>query len=118
MGHINFDNPDETRTFPNGHWDIVHVGTSTLARGTMEPGWKWSNDVQPLAGGTSCQHRHVGFVISGALKVSMTDGTAYTLQKGQVYIIEPGHDAEVVGKETFVGVEFSPRAAETYAATS
>lgn len=118
MGHIDFDHPDENRTFPNGHWEIVHAGAATLARGTMEPGWKWSNDVQPIAGGTSCQHRHVGFVVSGALRIMMEDGTEYTLRKGEAYTIEPGHDAEVVGSETFKGIEFSPRVAETFAAKS
>ena len=50
MGHVDFDHPDETRTFPNGRWDIVHAGTSTIARGTLEPGWKWSTDVKPIRG--------------------------------------------------------------------
>ncbi|MGE3797685.1 MAG: cupin domain-containing protein [Thermomicrobiales bacterium] len=115
MGHIDFDHPDETRTFPNGRWDIVHAGSSTIARATMEPGWKWSNDVQPLVGSESCQHRHVGYGVSGRLKLIMDDGSAFTVDAGQTYIIEPGHDAEVVGNEPFIGVEFSQRSAEGYA---
>jgi len=31
------------------------------------------------------------------------------------YVIEPGHDAWVVGDERFVGFEFEQRAAEDYA---
>jgi hypothetical protein len=34
-----------------------------------------------------------------------------------VYVIEPGHDAEVVGDEPFEAFEFEPRAAEEYART-
>jgi len=34
---------------------------------------------------------------------------------GDAYVMEPGHDAWVVGEETFVGYEFEPRAAEEYA---
>lgn len=115
---VDFDHPDETRTFPNGRWDIVHSGSSTIARGTLEPGWKWSNDVKPIAGGETCQHRHVGFAVSGRLKIMMEDGSTYELSQGQTYTIEPGHDAEVAGDEPFVGIEFSPRSAESYAKKS
>jgi mannose-6-phosphate isomerase-like protein (cupin superfamily) len=118
MGKINFDQPDETRTFPNGRWEIVHAGTSTIARGTLEPGWKWSTDVKPIAGTDSCQHRHVGFAVSGRLKVAMTDGSGFDVGPGQTYTIEPGHDAEVVGGEPFVGIEFAEKSAEEYAKKS
>ena len=36
---------------------------------------------------------------------------------GDTYVIEPGHDARVVGDESFVGYEFDSRAADTYATT-
>ncbi len=34
---------------------------------------------------------------------------------GEAYVIEPGHEAWVVGDERFVGFEFEPQAAEEYA---
>jgi hypothetical protein len=34
---------------------------------------------------------------------------------GQAYVIEPGHDAWVVGDERFVALEFESRSAEEYA---
>jgi hypothetical protein len=37
------------------------------------------------------------------------------LGAGEAYLIEPGHDAWVVGDEGFVGLEFESRAAEEYA---
>jgi hypothetical protein len=37
------------------------------------------------------------------------------LGPGDAYLIEPGHDAWVVGDEPFVGYEFETRSAETYA---
>ena len=49
---------------------------------------------------------HVGYVISGALRVEHEDGSAADLGAGQVYSIAPGHDAWVVGDEPYVGVEF------------
>ena len=36
---------------------------------------------------------------------------------GDAYVIEPGHNAWVVGDEPFVGYEFESRAAEEYART-
>jgi hypothetical protein len=36
---VDFEQPDETRAFPHGRWDIVHQGSTTVARGTLEPGW-------------------------------------------------------------------------------
>jgi hypothetical protein len=43
------------------------------------------------------------------------DGTELELAPGEAYVIEPGHNAEVVGGEVFVGFEFAPKAAEEYA---
>lgn len=115
---INFDHPDETRKFPHGKADIVHVGESAVARLSLEPGWRWATDVKPIAGTESCQVRHVGFMAKGRLKVMMTDGTEQVVDSGGAYIIEPGHDAEVVGSEPVVAYEFSTVAAEAYAKKS
>ena len=37
-----FDQPDETRTFSKGKFDLVHLGGMTIGRATYEPGWRWS----------------------------------------------------------------------------
>ncbi len=112
---LNFDSPDETRTPEKTRSDIVHVGETTAARLTLEPGWSWSECVKPVAGTDSCQHRHVGVVQSGRMRVTHEDGTVIELSSGEAYVIEPGHDAEIVGSETFVGFEFAPKAAEEFA---
>lgn len=118
MGHVDFDHPDETRTFANGRWEIVHVGESTVARATLTRGWKWSNDVKPLVGSSSCQHRHVGYLAAGQLDVTMDDGSTFSIRAGDTYVIEPGHDAESVGADDAVGYEFSSCSAESYAKKS
>jgi hypothetical protein len=111
-----FDSPDETRTPEKTKVDVVRLGGgTTAARFTFEPGWKWSECVKPVAGTDSCQARHVGVVHSGTLHVTHEDGSEQELSPGQAYVIEPGHDAWVVGDETFVGYEFESRAAEEYA---
>ena len=54
-------------------------------------------------------------VQSGTMHVTYEDGTDGEIGPGEAYVIEPGHDAWVVGDETFVGFEFEPRSAEEYA---
>jgi mannose-6-phosphate isomerase-like protein (cupin superfamily) len=110
-----FESPDETRTPDKTQVDVVRMGATTAARMTFEPGWRWSDCVRPVAGTESCQARHVGVVHSGRLAVKHEDGTEVEIGPGEAYVIEPGHDAWVVGDERFVGFEFEPRAAEEYA---
>ena len=40
-----FDNPDETREFEKGRFEVVRVGGMTLGRATYQPGWGWSAHV-------------------------------------------------------------------------
>jgi mannose-6-phosphate isomerase-like protein (cupin superfamily) len=98
--------PDETRTFPNGHMDVVHLKDRSVALVTLRPGWKWSNDVRPTAGTDKCQTAHVQYVIRGRLMVEMEDGGRLELAPGDCAAIPPGHDAWVLGDEPFVAVDF------------
>jgi hypothetical protein len=113
----NFDSPDETRTPDKTRVDVVHLGGTTAARFAMEPGWSWAACVKPVAGTESCQHRHLGVVQSGRMRVIHDDGTELEIGPGDAYVIEPGHNAEILGDEQFVGFEFQPQAAEEYART-
>jgi hypothetical protein len=110
-----FDSPDETRTPDKTKVDVVRMSGVSAARMTFDPGWKWSECVKPVAGTDSCQARHVGVAQSGRLHVTHEDGTDQEIGPGDAYVIEPGHDAWVVGDERFVGFEFEPRAAEEFA---
>lgn len=110
-----FDSPDESRTPDKTRSDVVHLGGTSAARLTLEPGWRWSECIKPVAGTESCQLRHVGVVQSGRMRVTHEDGTVLEIGPGDAYVIEPGHDAEVLGSETFVGFEFQPQAAEEFA---
>ena len=109
------DRPDELGELPKGHADIVRLGDQMVIRGELEPGWRWSNDWQPIMGTASCQMPHTGLVLSGHWHFEMDDGTGLDLGPGDAYSIPPGHDAWVVGDEGFVGFEFESRAAEEYA---
>jgi uncharacterized cupin superfamily protein len=110
-----FDSPDETRTPDKTRVDVVRMGSTTAGRFAFEPGWRWSDCIKPVAGTESCQARHVGVVQSGRLAIKHDDGTEVEIRPGEAYVIEPGHDAWVVGDERFVGFEFESRAAEEYA---
>jgi uncharacterized cupin superfamily protein len=55
----------------------------------------------------SCQVQHTGYVVSGRMHVLMDDGAEREIGPGDVYVIRPGHDAWIVGDETYVGVDFS-----------
>ena len=111
----NFDAPDETREPDKAHVEIVRMGGTSASRMTLQPGWRWSDCIKPIVGGDSCQLRHVGVFQSGTMHVVHDDGTEQDIGAGNAYVIEPGHDAWVVGDEGFVGYEFESRAAEEYA---
>jgi hypothetical protein len=110
-----FESPDETRTPEKTQVAVVRLGTTTAARFTFEPGWRWSECIKPVAGTDSCQVRHVGVVSTGRMAVRHDDGTELEIGAGEAYVIEPGHDAWILGDERFVGYEFEQKAAEEYA---
>jgi len=105
---MSVDSAGEVREFDKGRVEVVTVGSTTVVRSTMQPGWRWSECVKPLAGTDSCQVAHNGYAISGRLRVRQDDGTEVDINPGDAYSIAPGHDGWVVGDEPWVGVDFSP----------
>ncbi len=110
-----FDSPDETRTPDKTTIAVVNLGGVSAARMQFESGWKWSECIKPVVGTDSCQVRHVGTVQSGTLHVVHNDGSEADLGPGDVYVIEPSHDAWVQGDESFVAFEFESKTAQEYA---
>jgi hypothetical protein len=108
-----FASPDETRNFPKGKMEVVKIGGLTFGRATLEPGWRWSECVKPIAGTESCQVHHTGIMISGRLGIRMDDGRETVLGPGDALSIPPGHDGWVVGDEPVVNVDVM--GAETFA---
>jgi class 3 adenylate cyclase len=102
-----FIDSEEIRSFAHGEVRLVTIDDTVFGYFKLEPGWKWSDDVRPIAGTAQCEHRHVGYVIRGQLHVAMKDGSSMDFVAGDTYEIPPGHDAWVVGEETYHGVEFS-----------
>ncbi|HYV16811.1 MAG TPA: cupin domain-containing protein [Conexibacter sp.] len=106
-----FDRPDETRPFAShGKSELLDLGGHVVGRGEFEPGWRWSNDVKPIAGTDVCQVFHLGYCVSGRMRVHMYDGPASDIGPGDAFMIPPGHDAEVIGDEPCVLLEFGQAA--------
>ena len=99
------DSPDELRTPDKTRLEVVRLEGYTIARMTLEPGWRWSECIKPVVGTDSCQVSHVGHAISGQITVRLDDGTEQTVRAGDSYTIPPGHDAWVEGSAPFVGIE-------------
>jgi hypothetical protein len=104
------DTPEEERTFPNGSAGLVTVGGATIGRFTFEPGWRWSESVRPIVKTDSCQNHHQGVVVAGQMHVVGDDGSEVDVLPGMAYNIPPGHDAWIIGDETFIGYEFKSAA--------
>jgi hypothetical protein len=101
-----FGKPDEVREFPKGKVEVIKIGNATIGRATFQPGWKWSESVQPLAKTKSCEAPHFQYHVSGVLMVKMDDGTLLECKPGDASLLPMGHDAWVVGTEPAVVVDF------------
>lgn len=101
-----FDRPDEVRTFPHGRLELVHVANGAIGRLVLEPGWRWSADVRPIAGTEWCEAPHFQYVVSGRLHVKMRDGREFDAGPGSVSFLPEGHDGWVVGSEPAVIVDW------------
>ncbi len=98
-----FSSADETRPFKaHGHVDLINLEQGPVARAVFEPGWKWSNDVKPIAGTKSCEASHSGYVLSGRMRIVMDDGQQEEVGPGDYLVCPPGHDAWTVGNEPCV----------------
>jgi class 3 adenylate cyclase len=100
-------NPEQVRRFPNGRIETVSHSETTIGHFFLEPGWRWSRDVGPIAGTRSCQIHHQGVVLGGRLHVESDAGEACEAGIDDVYDIPPGHDAWVVGNDPFEAIEFA-----------
>ena len=95
--------------------EIVDVGSTKVARLTVQPGLVWSECIAPVVGTDSCQAHHLGGVASGQLLIQHDDGSKATLNPSDVYECTPDHQTQVVGNEPYVMIEFNNQTAGTYA---
>jgi hypothetical protein len=99
--------PTETRTFEKGKLELVEIGGGTVGRLTLEPGWKWSSHVKPVAGTELCEAPHFQYHASGVIHILMADGTEFDAHPGDITALPAGHDAWVVGDEQVVLIDWN-----------
>jgi hypothetical protein len=101
-----FGAADETREFERGVLDLLRIGGAEIGRLTLQPGWRWSDHVKPLAGTDLCEAPHFQYHVQGVLHVVMADGAEFDARPGEVTALPQGHDAWVVGDEPVVVVDW------------
>jgi class 3 adenylate cyclase len=101
------DLPDEERSIPNGKVEVWNLGDFVVGRATFNPGWRWSEDIKPIAGTEWCEYHHLGIMLEGRMHFVTRDGMEMELEAGHLYEILPGHDAWVAGDEKVVQYDFA-----------
>jgi hypothetical protein len=101
-----FGSPDETRTPDKTKIELVNLAGGQIGRYTFQPGWRWSECIKPVIKTDSCQVEHIGYCVSGGLRITHNDGSEQDIMPGQVYRIAPGHDGWNLGTEPAVVIEF------------
>ena len=102
-----FAAPDEVRKFDHGRAEILNMGKGTIGRLVLEPGWRWSVDVKPIAGTEWCEAPHFQYIVSGTLHAKLSDGSEFEAGPGTVTYMPAGHDGWVVGDEPVVLVDWN-----------
>jgi class 3 adenylate cyclase len=104
----NLDQPDGARDMGRGSGEFVDLGNGlVIGRATLQPGWRWSEDLRPLVGTPLCLVHHIQLVLAGRLGVRIDGGEDEVFGPGSVVDLPPGHDAWVDGDEPLVLVDMS-----------
>ncbi len=104
--HRSFATPHEVREFPNGRAEIIRAGGGEVGRLVLQPGWRWSNDVKPIANTDSYEAPHFQYHVSVQLALHMDNGDEFIAGPGDVTSSPSGHDAWVIGNEPVVVVDW------------
>jgi quercetin dioxygenase-like cupin family protein len=103
----NLDTPDAKWTFlDDSRRGAVQFERVAIGRGVYRPGWRWSQHVHPISGKQS--EEHIGYVISGRMRVRGADGSEVDVGPGEAFVAAPGHDAWVLGDEPCLALDFVP----------
>ena len=101
-----FGSPDEVRSFERGEVRLVKLGGAEIGQLVLQPGWRWSLHVKPIAGTELCEAPHFQYHAAGTLHVVMADGSEFDAKAGDVTALPQGHDAWVVGDEPVVLIDW------------
>ena len=101
-----FSRPDEIKTFAHVQVELVKIAGGVIRRMTLQPGWRWSRDLGPIAKTEWCEASHFQYHLSGRLHVLTADGAELELGPGDVSFLPTGHDSWVVGDEPVVLIDW------------
>jgi hypothetical protein len=101
-----FGSPDEVRSFERGEVRLIKIGGAEIGQLVLQPGWRWSDHVKPIAGTELCEAPHFQYHAQGTLHVVMADGQEFDAKAGDVTALPQGHDAWVVGDEPVVLIDW------------
>ena len=104
---MSFHAPGAVKEFPLLTMYLARIGTHTIGRGVVQPGWHWTEHLKPIMGTELCPVHHVQVLLSGRFAVRMDDGEEVEMTAGDVFDVPPGHDAWVIGDEPVVMLEMS-----------
>jgi len=96
----------DTRVVAGVQVDVLPAGSGRIKRVIYQPGFRWSTHMKPVVGTPHCMHAHVGFLAQGQVRGEYADGCGFEYRAPRVFVIEPGHDAWVVGSQAAVVIEF------------
>jgi len=96
----------DQRTIGGVKIDVVRAGNGRIKRVVYPPGFRWSTHLKPVVGTTLCMHAHVGLLARGHVRGEYADGCAFEFVAPRAVVLEPGHDAWVVGAQAAVLIQF------------
>jgi class 3 adenylate cyclase len=103
--------PDETRDVREGQLNFFDIGDGVVGLSIFKPGWRWSTHVKPVAGTEHCDFQHMGFSVSGRVRVQHRDGAEMEIGPQEFFEIPAYHDAWVVGDEPWVSIDWGSEVA-------
>jgi hypothetical protein len=86
--------------------DIMDAANGRVKRVCYPPGFRWSTHMKPIVKTALCMHAHVGFLARGHVRGTYADGCEFDVAAPRAIVLDPGHDAWVVGREPAVLIEF------------
>lgn len=98
--------PDEVRSFEKGRVELVNINGGVVGRLVLDPGWRWSQHVKPLAGTDWCEAPHFQYHAAGRLKVITSQGQEFEVGPGEVTSLPAQHDAYVIGDDPVILIDF------------
>ena len=91
---------------------VVQFESAKLLQTIGQPGACWNLHIKPILDEhmscehNSCMKRHVGFIKSGRMQITMDYGDTAIIGPNEAFVIQPGHHGDVYGDETMVMYEF------------